>query len=94
MMSLRSLNYSKNEILALVFVFHSTFDVGRWMFDVHLFQSFRRKKYLSAYEGRQGHEKRVLTRLFGHGFLYFKQISVIILNENNQIISPGYTFDR
>jgi hypothetical protein len=27
---------SFNEILALVFVFHSTFDVGRSMFDVHL----------------------------------------------------------
>jgi hypothetical protein len=38
MMSLRSSSYSKNEVLALVFVFHSTFDVGRWMFDVHLFQ--------------------------------------------------------
>ena len=31
-----SLN-SFNEILALVFVFHSSFDVGRSMFDVHLF---------------------------------------------------------
>ena len=28
---------SFNEILALVFVFHSTFDVGRSMFDVHFF---------------------------------------------------------
>jgi len=44
MMSLRSSNYSKNEIFALIFVFHSTFlpretfflfhwgDVGRSMF--------------------------------------------------------------
>jgi hypothetical protein len=24
-----------DEMLALFFVFHSTFDVGRWMFDVH-----------------------------------------------------------
>ncbi len=31
-----SLSYF-NEILALVFVFHSTFDVGRSMFDVHPF---------------------------------------------------------
>jgi hypothetical protein len=43
MMSLRSSNYF-NRIFAFVFVFHSTFDVGRSMFDVHLFQSFRRKK--------------------------------------------------
>ena len=35
MMSLRSVIFF-NEILALVFVFHSTFDVGRSMFDVHL----------------------------------------------------------
>jgi len=31
-----SLSYF-NEILALVFVFHSTFDAGRSMFDVHFF---------------------------------------------------------
>jgi len=50
------------ETLALVFVFHSTFDVGRSMLDVHLLicstfiiskkpstQSFRRKKQLRDY---------------------------------------------
>jgi hypothetical protein len=35
MMSLCSSSYF-NRIFVLVFVFHSTFDVGRSMFDVHL----------------------------------------------------------
>ena len=38
MISLRSSIYSKSrKILAFVFAFHSTFDVGRSMFDVHFF---------------------------------------------------------
>jgi len=109
-MSLRSSNYSKNEILALVFVFHSTFlpretfslfhwgDVGRSMFDVHLFQqTFHSpsgaKNNLALIKGGPGHGIETFIRLFCHGFLYFKQISVIILDENNQIISLGNTFN-
>ena len=45
MMSLRSSNYF-NRILILVFVFHSTLDVGRSMFDVHLFKNISFEKEL------------------------------------------------
>ena len=42
---------SFNEILALVFVFHSMFDVGRSMFDVHLFHSPSQAKTTYPYGG-------------------------------------------
>ena len=48
-----SLSYF-NEILALVFVFHSTFDVGRSMFDVHFFQSLLGKNNLALMGERAG----------------------------------------
>ena len=68
------------------------------MFDVHLFQQTflspsSAKNNLASMRGSQGHRKEVLIRLFCYGFLYFKQISVIILDENNQIISLGNTFN-